>query len=162
MATHDTSSWAEYSRLVLAQLDQNTNAIKELGAAMHMLRSDMSVHMGGLRLQAVQELSALEARIGHVAREDIVRVRDHIDEELAITQRDFDKKLAGLSAKLDQSTGDISATMRTFVRDVSEKVNTLNTAVAGLQIKAGIWGAGGSILGVLSVWLISQLPKLVR
>jgi hypothetical protein len=154
------NSWSEYSRLVLAQLDTNTGAIKELGTAMHQLRGDLGAQLGTVRLQTVQELATLEQRLGVDARGEVARIRKHFDEEIELVQRDLDLRMGGISATFEDKVKNLNVTMQSFVKELGDKITVLNTTVAGLQVKAGLWGAGGSILGVIAIWLLSQLPKL--
>ncbi|CAN5840062.1 hypothetical protein BH24ACT15_BH24ACT15_30720 [soil metagenome] len=162
MAVKPTDSWGEYSRLVLAQLDTNTEAIKELGNSLHLLRTDIGVQLGNLRVQAVKDLGELESHLTVNGRAEVALIRTHIDKDIAETQQALDEKIKGVSIAFDKRVADLQTSLQAFVKDLSGKVESLTVAVAGLQIKAGLWGAGGSILGVIAIWLISQLPKLLK
>ncbi len=157
MALKTTDSWGEYSRLVLAQLENNTITIKELGNGLHLLRGEMGVQLGNLRLQVVKDLGELESHLTVNGRAEVATIRSHFDSDIATVQQELDDKIKAVSATFDKRAGDLQSSIQMFVKDLSSKVEALAVAVAGLQVKAGLWGAGGSILGVVAIWLVSKL-----
>lgn len=162
MPNQEPSTWSEYSRLVLAQMEANTLAIKELGNNMHVLRGETNTQLGQLRLQFVQELAQLEGRVNSENRKEVIKIREHFDEQLEFAQKTFDSKIGDISRGFEARVKELNALLQEFVKTITKQVADLSMQVSALQVKAGLWGAAGSILGVLAVYLLSQLPKLVK
>lgn len=157
----DQNTWANHSRLVLVQLEQNTYAIKELGESVHRLRGDFNTMLGDIHLKTVRELAQLEQRVGGEARGEVAAIREHFDEEIKQVQLYIDSKIGGVSNGFEKRIDAMNLTMTKFVEGVNAQLSQLQQAVAGLQIKAGVWGAGGSLLGLIVMWGGGKLLKVL-
>jgi hypothetical protein len=156
------SSWNKYQQLILVQMETNTDAIKELGESMHILRNDTHAQLGNIRVQMIQEMAQLESKVGISSREEVRQVRRHLDEEITKVQDMCDKRIAGISANFESRLKDLNMTLKEFVNKITADMERVTNAITALNIKAGMWGAGGSILGVIAIWALSKVPQLIK
>ena len=129
MAPQD--NWAEYARLVITQLETNTAAIKEIGENHHRLRNEIHSTIAELRINVVKDIADLRRR----------QEKD-LNDRIAKVERDLEIKIdaaaKGFSAKLES---------------VSKEIEMANRNISALQVKAGVWGFGGSFLAVALAWI---------
>jgi hypothetical protein len=158
----EQNTWTKYSLLVLTQIEHNTEAIKEVGVGMHELRGDVAHKLGEIRLQTVRELAELEKRVGEGARTEVAKIREHFDDEIAHVASAFESKLGGIATTFDLRIKELNTTLNGFMKEIVGKIDSLNSAVTTLQVKAGLWATAGSVLGVIGMWLAASLPKLFK
>jgi hypothetical protein len=132
-------TWDRYARLVLEQIDINSTAIKEAGVSLHQLRNDVNTKFASLQVKIITDLARLERVLDEARRAEIAAAIEQVKEEIDKVREDVDKKIGAMGAE----------------------IKSLNTSVTTLNLKAGIWATVGSILGVVAVYLVAQLSKLV-
>lgn len=139
--------WSEYMRLVLEQLRTNTDSIKELGTNYHQLRTEIGKIVGDIQLSFHQRVAELKLDAAESLTNKLRAAEDDVERKIQQVSSEFTKKIEELNKEANKK-----------IDDLTKEVNQANRSITALQVKAGVFGMLGSLIGFLLVYLAKLLP----
>lgn len=144
LGTPDTArqdDWASWARVVISTLDNHGSQIEKIFGLIH-----------SSQMEERDSLSTCQAEL----RSEIGALRGEFLKAITDQCRTF-------SESLDRTRSSLEAALASAVKDSSSQLKENGTDIAvlkrELQIKAGIWGGGASVVVVVIAILIEFLKR---